>query len=103
MRVDDQVTVGMSLEILLELEYYKIMMIWVDFLPLVVVAQSLKVISEVRYFLMHVQHQEESVDWEDLIQVVAIQVRLKGIPDSLVDDHLVKSCHLLVDFLYQLE
>ena len=69
-----------------------------------VVTWSLMVVSKMRYFLMHVQHQVEmAVDWGNLNQAVAVQVRLNKVPDPLVDDrHLVKSC-LLLDFLLQLE
>ena len=56
MKVDDQMMVVLSLEIPLGSEYCKIVVIWVNFLPLVVVAQSPMVVSKVRYFLMHVQH-----------------------------------------------
>ena len=65
---------------------------------------SLMVVSKVRYFLMHVQHQVGIVvDWDNLIQVVVVQVHLNKVLDPLVIDcHLVKSC-LLLDVLLQLE
>ena len=67
-------------------------------------AQSPMVVSKVKYFLMHVQHQVEiAVDWNNLIQVVVVQVHLNKVLDPLVNDrHLVKS-HILLDFLLQLE
>ena len=63
------------------------------------------VVSKVRYFLMHVQHQAGmAVDWKNLIQVVIVQVCLDEVLDPLVNDyHLVKSCLLLVDFFLRLE
>ena len=68
------------------------------------VVQSLKVVSKVMYFLMHVQHQVGMVvDWDNLIQVAVVQVCLDEVPDPLVNDrHLVKSC-ILLNFLLQLE
>ena len=68
------------------------------------VTQSPKVVSKVMYFLMHVQHQVGMVvDWDNLIQVVVVQVRPNEVPDPLVDDrHFMKS-HILLDFLLQLE
>ena len=53
---------------------------------------------------MHVQHQVGmAVDWDNLIQVVVVQVHLNKVLDPLVNDrHLVKS-HILLDFLLQLE
>ena len=104
MKVDDQMTVVLSLEIPLESEYCKIMAIWVNFPLWMVVALSPMVVSKVRYFLMHVQHQVGMVvDWDNLVQVVVVQVYLNKVLDPLVDNcHLVKSC-LLLDFLLQLE